>query len=179
MPFRRMTIWDRFATAQDVLADRTNFSTNCVNDLASISAQRSDMVRYELTTNTLIDAASGAQILNGVGSSDPLSSLYPAPASSLVSGTIGQQFADNPKGLTALSQLGTNSAYGTLIYVNPDLINGSIPYIQGLLLHEGLHLLGFDDADLQRGLGLPVDPKNTGSTTRKLEKDCVTGKGNS
>jgi RHS repeat-associated protein len=170
----------RLGAAQAVLIDRSYFSVNCLNDLQNIAAQRSPAFRSELSINSLIDAAVGAQFRNGVGSTDPTSSLYldPRAARAAGTGTIGASFKSNPNGLTAESQLGTNTTVGTTIYINASLISNSIATNEGLLLHEALHLLGFDDGDLQRGLGQTVDEHNTNGISKKLQKDCVTGKGN-
>jgi hypothetical protein len=156
------------------------FSVDCYNDLIGIAAQRDPTMRSELSINTLVAAASLAGFKNGVGSTDPVSSLYLAPGAAAHAGsaTIGSRFAANPTGLTAMSQLGTNTAVGTIIYINPNLISNSVAMNEGLLLHESLHLLGFDDADLQAGLGFEVDVNNTKNITDKLQRDCVTGKGN-
>lgn len=136
-------------------------------------------LRSELDINSLINAIDGAMFSNGVGSSVPRSSLYPGQAAASVTGTIGSAFAANPLGLTAMSQLGTNAtAVGINIYINPGLITSGLSNNAALLLHEGLHVLGFDDADLQTALGYPVDPNNAKEITTRLQKDCVNGKGN-
>jgi RHS repeat-associated protein len=170
----------RLNKAQATLSNRISFSVDCLNDIESIAAQRDQSMRSELSINSLIDAAVAASFKNGVGSTDPTSSLYldPTAAAAVGAGTIGASFAANPNGLTAKSQLGTNTAVGTIIYINPTLISNSLATNEALLLHESLHLLGFDDADLQRGLGLPVDDHNTKGISTKLQKDCVTRKGN-
>jgi RHS repeat-associated protein len=170
----------RLNNAQATLSNRTSFSVDCLNDIESIAAQRDPSMRSEISINSLIDAAVGASFKNGVGSTDPTSSLYldPTAAAAVGAGTIGTSFAANPNGLTAQSQLGTNTTVGTIIYINPTLISNSLATNEALLLHESLHLLGFDDADLQRGLGLPVDDHNTKGISTKLQRDCVTGKGN-
>jgi hypothetical protein len=109
-----------------------------------------------------------------------VSSLYldPRAAAAAGQGTIGAVFAANPNGLTAKTQLGTSTAVGTNIYINPNLISGNLAQNEGLLLHEGLHLLGFDDADLQTALFGKVDESNTRNISTRLQNDCVTGKGN-
>ena len=126
-----------------------------------------------------IDAAGDANIKNGVGSTDPPSLLYvdsPAAAASEGKLTIGNFFAAHPMGLTADTQMG--GGMGGTIYINCSLIPNNLQSNEALLIHEAFHLLGFDDADLQRGLGISVDPKNTINITNKLKADCVTGKGN-
>jgi RHS repeat-associated protein len=192
-PAHSPTPFDKAVTslgnAQNVLSDRTNFSVECQQDLGSIAGQRSESFRSGADINSLIDAAVGASFKNGVGSTDPYSSLYsltPAAAASVAADpeqprTIGAAFGANPNGLTAKSQLGSSTTVGSTIYINPILISKSVIVNEALLLHESLHLLGFIDSDLQKGLkfrGVTQDPNNTKAITTQLEKDCVTGKGN-
>ena len=90
--------------------------------------------------------------------------------------TIGNEFGRNPTGLTAMSVLGGNT-----IYINPGLIGSNLQTNEGLLIHETLHLLGFDDQDIQLGLafrGVKLDPYNTKNISIQFKKDCVMGKGN-
>ena len=112
--------------------------------------------------------------------------LHQLEARDTPAGTVTATFAagvltltgDDDSNQIQLMQLGTNTTVGATIYINPTLISKNIATNEGLLLHEALHLLGFDDADLQRGLGQTVDPNNTAGITKELKKDCVTGKGN-
>ena len=176
----RQRLWD----AQNALSDRTSFSLQCVKDISAIAGQRSPDMRGGLDAFSVIDAAVSANLKNGVGSADPISSLYADPfaASSAQAAadkkygpgqTVGGKFAQNPNGLTAASALGGNT-----IYINGSLIGGNLQSNEALLFHEAFHLLGFDDADLQVALGITVDPNNTRNITDKLKKDCITGKGN-
>jgi RHS repeat-associated protein len=180
-PFQRAA--QKLVSAQNVLSDRATFSVECQQDLQSISAQSSHTTGLDI--NSLIDAAVNVTFSNGVGSKNPywwLYTLNPAAAASIdPTKTIGDEFAANPNGLTAASQLGSSTAVGTSIWINPTLISNSVIVNEALLLHESLHLLGFNDSEIQAGLairGVPQDPKNTKTTTTQLEKDCVTGKGN-
>jgi RHS repeat-associated protein len=146
----------------------------CVNDLQAIDASRSADQRAGSALD-VFDVASTENFKNGVGSADPLSALYADPTASRAAGqgTIGAKFALNPLGLTALTVLGTGTAQPGTIYINPLLISNNLQNNESLLLHEALHSLGFDDADLQSALNLKVDPNNTRNITQKLLTDCI------
>jgi hypothetical protein len=172
------TALDRLWQAQVALSERTEFSPDCIADISKIAGTRDMSIRNETTLGTLVDAAAGAQFRGGPGSLTPLSSVYSlTPAANSVSGTIGQFFALNP-GTTAISQFGAPQSVGSTIYYDPAKISNNLSNNMALLMHEAFHLLGFDDADLQTALGLPVDPKNTRNISIKLLNDCIRGKGN-
>jgi hypothetical protein len=162
------------------LKDRDTFSADCITDLEAIATQRDPAQRQPLDINSLIDAISGAQFQDGIGSSAPVSSLYLNPATAAAAagnGTVNGLFSADP-GTVGKAQLGTGTAVGTNIYFNPGLVSDNLADNEGLLLHEGLHLLGFDDDDVQRALFGQVTPGLTDDISTRLEKDCVKGPGN-
>jgi hypothetical protein len=118
-------------------------------------------------------AAQAANVLNGVGSTVPLSSLYatsPVPgvpqAGATAIGTVGDKLSQ--PGVVAVSQLG-----GPNIYANPALINPT-NYFQnlGTAAREVLHnVSGLTDPDIQRALALNVNAPSD-NITQKLIKDC-------
>ena len=180
------TVYARLRAAQAALSNRSNWSVKCEQDVEAIDAQRDPSVRNnsDASFDGVINAAAGANFKNGVGSTDPISALYTSPAAGAAAQnaenaqygpgqTIGNDFARNPNGLTAESVMGGNT-----IYINPALISNNLLVDEALLFHEAFHLLGFSDDDLQRALGLKVDPNNTKSITDKLSKDCFQGKDN-
>ena len=137
---------------------------NCQKDLAALG----------VTADQVRQGAADANILNGVGSTVPLSSLYatsPNPIvqrnASSVPGTVGSFLAANP-GAVAVSQLG-----GSNIYVNPGLINlGNYFQNLGTAFHEVLHnVSGLTDPDIQRALALNENAPSD-NITQKLIKDC-------
>ncbi len=138
---------------------------NCQKDLAALG----------VTADQVRQGAADANILNGVGSTVPLSSLYatsPNPIvqrnASSVPGTVGSFLAANP-GAVAVSQLG-----GSNIYVNPGLISSG-NYFQnlGVAFHEVIHnVTGLTDTDIQKALGLKDSPI-TDNITQRLIRDCL------
>ena len=179
------TVYATLRKAQALLSDRSGLSMDCERDIEKIDAQRDPSQRNpDVTFDSVINAAAGASFKSGVGSADPISALYANPVAGPAAQrqedaqygpgqTIGNDFARNPHGLTAESVLG-----GSTIYINPTLISKNLLIDETLLFHEAFHLMGFTDDDLQKALGLTVDPNNTKNITLKLTKDCFTGKDN-
>ncbi len=154
-----------FSNAAKDLSKKKLDKKNCQKDLAALGVS-ADQIR---------SGASAANIINGVGSTVPLSSLYATSPNPLVQrnansvpGTVGSFFASNP-GAVAVSQLG-----GSNIYVNPGLINpGNYFQNLGTAFHEVVHnVSGLTDSDIQRALGLEESPI-TNNITQKLIRDCL------
>ncbi len=156
---------DALSNAAKDLSKKKLDKKNCQKDLAALGTT-ADQVRT---------GAQAANVVNGIGSTVPLSSLYATSPNPLVQrnansvpGTVGSYFASNP-GAVALSQLG-----GSNIYVNPGLISPA-NYFQnlGVAFHEVIHnVTGLTDPDVQRALGLKESPI-TDNITQKLVKDCL------
>jgi len=54
------------------------------------------------------------------------------------------------------------------MFVNPGMIMDNLIANEGLLLHEGLRLLGFDDQDLQKGLGQTTQSADNYQAAKRL-----------
>jgi RHS repeat-associated protein len=145
------------------LAKKKLDNKNCQNDLAALG----------VTVDQVIAGAESANIMNGVGSTVTLSSLYansPDPniqkIANTITGTVGDKLAT--PGAVAVAQLG-----GPAIYVDPAKFNVSA-YWQNIsiVLHEVLHnVTGLTDPDIQRKLGLDENQPSD-NITKKLKKDC-------
>ena len=156
---------DALAQAAKDLSKKKLDKKNCQKDLAELGVS-ADQIR---------SGAGAANIINGVGSTVPLSSLYATSPNPLVqrnansvTGTVGSYLASNP-GVVAVSQLG-----GSNIYVNPGLISpGNYFQNLGTAFHEVVHnVTGLTDPDIQRALGLNESPISE-NITQKLIRDCL------
>ncbi|MDQ2949765.1 MAG: RHS repeat-associated core domain-containing protein [Acidobacteriota bacterium] len=172
----------RLGAAADALGDRRNVSSNCQKDLDALSQAAGQTIDL----GAIQGAVANTDFKNGVGLMLPVSALF-GPGTEAAGAafqrqedakygpgqTIGNELARNLYGLTAETVL-----FGNTIFVNPALIGGSLTSNEGLLFHEALHELGLVDSSIQSALGLAVDDKNTRNITTKLQKDCISGRGN-
>ncbi len=185
-PPPRQTAWDRtlarLSAAQEGLADRSTVSADCQKDLDALSVAAGQAIDLA----AIQDALSRTSFENGTISKLPVSALYGPGAEAAGAAfqsqedakygpgqTISNEFRRNPDGLTAVTVL-----FGSTMFINPDLIGNNLNGNMALLFHESLHELGLVDSTIQSALGLTVDDQNTKNITIKLQKDCVTGKGN-
>jgi RHS repeat-associated protein len=172
----------RLGAAVDALEDRNNVSANCQKDLDALSQSSGQ----DISLGAIQNALANTDFKNGTTSNLPVSSLFGPGAEAAGAAfqrqedglygpgqTIANEFGRNPAGLTANTVLN-----GSTIFINPTLIGGNLTGNQSLMSHEALHELGMVDTDIQAALGITVDGKNTRNITTKLQKDCITGKGN-
>ncbi len=166
--------FDRLSGAQEKLSSRSGYDVNCGKDAAALG----------LNINQIFDRAADLNIKDGTTSNLPVSTLYgdTTAGNSFQNEqdkefgpgqTISNYFGRNPKGIVARTVLS-----GDTMFINPDLIGGSLTYNEALLLHEALHALGLIDTDIQDKLHLKVDPNDTTNITDKLKRDCIKGKNN-
>jgi RHS repeat-associated protein len=126
-----------------------------------------------ITAEQVRAGARAANIMNGVGSTVPRSSLYetaPNPDLRRVGKTITETVGDHlaKPGVVAASQLG-----GPDIYVDPGKFNVS-DYWQNLsiVFHEVVHnVTGLTDPDIQRRLVLD-ESKPSDNITQEIKKNC-------
>jgi RHS repeat-associated protein len=158
-------------------SDLTDFLKNAAKDLAKKKLDKKDcqnlLATLGVTAAQVIAGAQAANIMNGVGSTVSLSSLYATSSNpdvqknaNTVTGTVGERLAD--PGTRAVAQLG-----GPAIYVDPAKFDVA-DYWQNLatVMHEVLHnVTGLTDSDIQRKLGLDEN-KPSHNITEKLKKDC-------
>ncbi len=126
-----------------------------------------------VTADQVKAGAKAANIMNGVGSTVSMSSLYatsPDPAirklANTITGTVGDKLAT--PGTVAVAQLG-----GPAIYVDPKRFNVADYWTNlSTVFHEVLHnVTGLTDSDIQRKLGLD-ESKPSHNITEKIKKDC-------
>jgi hypothetical protein len=75
----------------------------------------------------------------------------------------------------ASSYFGTNQQFwrpGSTIFQPGSLDAMTQRRLDGMMLHELLHNLGYSDADLQKSLGLTVTLLDTDNISRELSKQC-------
>jgi hypothetical protein len=175
--------WHNIGLAMNAFSNRTKFSEKCNEDIAALG----------LTMDAMQSKLGEMRIKNGVGSTDPSSSLFPynsAAAAAEAGYFVGAWFTPNTVTIrtgtgnlvTAVTQLGGNT-----MYVDPRLISQFVEQNEGLLMHEMLHSFGRSDNDIGRILSL-LDPNikpdangnytNSQQFTNKFATDCFTGKDN-
>jgi RHS repeat-associated protein len=153
------------------------FIKDAAKDLSKKKLDKKDcqdtLSKLGITADQVRAGAQAANIMNGVGSTVSLSSLYatsPDPTiqqnANTITGTVGDRLAT--PGTVAVAQLG-----GPAIYVDPAKFNVADYWTNlSIVFHEVLHnVTGLTDPDIQRKLGLD-ESKPSHNITEKLKKDC-------
>ncbi len=126
-----------------------------------------------VTADQVIAGAQAANIIDGVGSTVSLASLYATASdptirnlANTITGTVGDRLAT--PGTVAVAQLG-----GPAIYVDPAKFNVSDYWTNlSIVFHEVLHnVTSLTDSDIQGKLGLDQSGPSH-NITEKLKKDC-------
>jgi len=144
----------RLSNAAGYIADGLT-ETCWEGTLSSILNRRSDnLTRAELTA-----AARRVRFENGLTTADVV-----------VGTTIRPLFEEEP------GRYATAVIDGSVVYWRPGATSekrGSDPaWMYAAVLHELLHNLGFWDDDIQKALGLPLDPLDTENISRALATRC-------
>jgi hypothetical protein len=169
--------------AQSLIGGATGTSDACQKDLAKLTvAANTDPTAplVEISFDTVQAAVGQMDFQDGTVSGLPVSALYTGPAAAAGASFQYQQDHDFGPGQTIRNLfarspgLSVSTVFdGSTAFINPNLITNFPILNMGLLFHEALHTLGMDDTQIQKALGLTVDPNNTINITKKLTKDCA------
>ena len=153
------------------LLSSPDVSGPCARDLAALGVAPGDGGN----ASALLLNLTNSSLRDGLGSQDLYSTVFPNALPSILQGwnangyTVGSYFNNNTA-VTALSQLGTPTAPGTVIWFDATWVNGSMPSTNaGTLLHELLHHFGLQDPQIEGALGIKGPSVNISTT---LAKDC-------
>jgi hypothetical protein len=154
----------------DALAGPNVLTTpECESDLAGIQKQMG------LTIQDIATAVDDAGLIDGTTTANLDRDLYvPGSSDYQLAGlvTIAQVLNSPTTGTRAITGL-PGSALAGNIYFNPSFVNNhSVGYNAALLLHEGIHLLGFLDPAFMGALDFNPNDGITDKGTALLAKDC-------
>ena len=146
--------------SQAGIVAKMTFSDACNKAFYSIIDSHSDGP----TKDAFYSAAGAVVFKDGTATSD---SIYGA--------SVMDIFATHPD-TYALAPIPAAAGTSPVVYWRPGYEQGkSEAELQGAIMHELLHNLGFSDKELQIGLGLDTSAR-TDNITQELSKDCFGGK---
>ena len=167
---------NRLSKAAQAIEKKTNFSKQCMDDIAAIAANNP-----QVSIDAIKNALGGTTYYNGVGSQVSASVLYPnAPQAAALRANQTIWSLMNKPGF----QVAAETALGAdFMFINAAYISTSTSVNEGFLMHEALHELGLDDNAI--GIALQAidpsiqpdkdDPNNWSNTKQfsdKFTKDC-------